>query len=74
MPGAQRGRRPGQIAKKAVSMSSRCDLVFPAGRMCRRLKQGRYSMMTGKGGGVYMAAVLEYVTQEILELAGNACH
>ena len=55
-------------------MSSRCDLVFPAGRMCRRLKQGRYSMMTGKGGGVYMAAVLEYISQEILELAGNACH
>ena len=71
MPGKQRGRRPGQ---KAVSMSSRCDLIFPAGRMNRKLKQGRYSLMTGKGGGIYMAAVLEYLAHEILELAGNASH
>ena len=74
MPGNPRGRRPGQTVKKSVSLSNRCDLIFPAGRMCRKLKQGRYPMMTGKGGGIYMAAVLEYISQEILELAGNACH
>ncbi len=68
--GAAKGRPAGV---KAKSQSSRCDLIFPVGRCHRFIKQGRYSNSTGVGGAIFMAAVLEYLTSELLELAGEMC-
>lgn len=58
--------------KGGVSRSSKAGLQFPVGRISRFLKKGRYAARVGSGAPVYLAAVLEYLTAEILELAGNA--
>jgi len=57
---------------KQTTRSSRAGLTFPVGRVHRFLKQGSYAERVGEGAPVYLAAVLEYLTAEILELAGNA--
>ncbi|XP_061660469.1 histone H2AX [Syngnathoides biaculeatus] len=57
---------------KSKSRSSRAGLQFPVGRVHRLLRKGNYAERIGAGAPVYLAAVLEYLTAEILELAGNA--
>ncbi|KZV35055.1 hypothetical protein F511_04360 [Dorcoceras hygrometricum] len=66
------GRKGGGPKKKPVSRSLKAGLQFPVGRIGRYLKKGRYSQRVGTGAPVYMAAVLEYLAAEVLELAGNA--
>ncbi|XP_038900828.1 histone H2A-like [Benincasa hispida] len=65
------GRRGGE-KKKSVSRSVRAGLQFPVGRIARYLKHGRYARRVGTGAPVYLAAVMEYLAAEVLELAGNA--
>ncbi|KAF8661314.1 hypothetical protein AX16_001411 [Volvariella volvacea WC 439] len=57
---------------KNQSRSERAGLQFPVGRVHRILKHGNYAQRIGQGAPVYLAAVLEYLAAEILELAGNA--
>ncbi|KAF9010240.1 histone 2A [Cyathus striatus] len=57
---------------KSQSRSSKAGLQFPVGRVHRLLKKGNYAQRVGAGAPVYLAAVLEYLAAEILELAGNA--
>ncbi|XP_054834364.1 histone H2A-like [Eublepharis macularius] len=67
-----RGKTGGKARAKAKSRSSRAGLQFPVGRVHRLLRKGNYAERIGGGAPVYLAAVLEYLTAEILELAGNA--
>ncbi|XP_067882702.1 histone H2A-like [Heterodontus francisci] len=67
-----RGKTSGKARVKAKSHSSRAGLQFPVGRIHRLLRKGNYAERVGAGAPVYLAAVLEYLTAEILELAGNA--
>eukprot|EP00798_Chlamydomonas_sp_ICE-L_P011780 gene11780-biopygen9436 len=66
------GKTGGRGGKKAVSRSSKAGLQFPVGRIARFLKKGKYAERVGAGAPVYLAAVLEYLCAEVLELAGNA--
>ena len=56
---------------KQTSRSTRAGLNFPVGRVARFLRRGRYAQRVGTGAPVYLAAVLEYLTAEVLELSGN---
>ncbi|KRZ11309.1 Histone H2A type 1 [Trichinella zimbabwensis] len=62
----------GKVKGKAKTRSSRAGLQFPVGRVHRLLKKGNYAERIGAGAPVYLAAVMEYLTAEVLELAGNA--
>ncbi|NWU95932.1 H2A protein, partial [Upupa epops] len=71
-----RGKKPAVPVKTEAaskkSKSAKAGLQFPVGRVYRCLKRGNYSDRIGPGAAIYMAAVLEYLSAEILELAGNA--
>ena len=66
------GRGKAKASGKSQTRSSRAGLQFPVGRVGRYLKKGQYARRIGGGAPVYVAAVMEYLTAEILELAGNA--
>ena len=67
------GRGKGGKAKgKSKTRSSRAGLQFPVGRIHRHLRKGNYAERVGAGAPVYLAAVMEYLAAEVLELAGNA--
>ena len=78
MSGGKRGKsgKHGKVAvgkskKRPLSRSVRAGLHFPVGRIHRFLKQ-RVAMKNrvGASAAVYTSAVLEYISAEVLELAG----
>ncbi|XP_072296439.1 histone H2A-like [Eucyclogobius newberryi] len=58
--------------KPVTSRSVRAGLTFPVGRLHRLLRKGNFAPRIGAGAAVYLAAILEYLSAEILELSGNA--
>ncbi|XP_063058427.1 histone H2A, sperm-like [Engraulis encrasicolus] len=58
--------------KTYLTRSARAGLQFPVGRIARFLRKGNYAARIGSGAAVYLAAVIEYLCAEVLELAGNA--
>ncbi|KAG2746235.1 histone-fold-containing protein, partial [Suillus brevipes Sb2] len=78
MPSAKssgKGKIGGKVKNedtKSTSRSTRAGLQFPVSRIHRMLRRANVSKRIGSGAPVYLAAVLEYLSAEILELAGNA--
>ena len=59
-------------SKGKKSVSAKAGLIFPVGRVGSLLRRGQYARRVGASGAVYMAAVLEYLTAELLELTVKA--
>eukprot|EP01139_Manchomonas_bermudensis_P023889 Amastigsp_a841710_150.p1 type:complete len:138 gc:universal Amastigsp_a841710_150:527-114(-) len=73
MAGKGKGKVSHKSSRKPISRSSRAGLQFPVGRIHTFLK--KRVTATGRVGAtaaVYLAAVCEYLSAEVLELAGNA--
>ena len=78
--GAKKGeksikRKSGSKMMKAkpVSGSIKAGTLFPTARLNRLFRQGRYSDRFSRSAGIFLAGVLEYITAEIIELAGSVC-
>jgi histone H2A len=54
------------------SQSAKAGLIFPVGRIGRLLRKGQYARRVGASAAVYLAAVLEYLSAELLELTTKA--
>lgn len=59
-------------ARKPVSRSKRAGLQFPVTRIEHSMTELSIVNRKSEGSAVYLAATCEYITAEILELAGNA--
>lgn len=72
-PAEKKAAKAKKTAKDTTrSRSYKAGLQFPVGRIHRMLRKGNYADRIGAGAPIYLASVLEYLTAEILELAGNA--
>ena len=62
----------GAAKKSGGSRSKKAGLIFPIGRVGSMLRRGQYARRVGASSAVYLAAVLEYLTAELLELTVKA--
>jgi len=65
---------PKKSVKKSVKGGKRANkagLTFPVGRIGTLLRKGRFSKRVSSGAAVFLAATLEYLTAETLELASK---
>ena len=63
-----------QVTPRRKTRSARAGLQFPVGRIHRCLRKGNWAERIGAGAPVFLAAVLEYLVAEIIDMAGTAAH
>ncbi|XP_058568554.1 histone H2A-Bbd type 1-like [Neofelis nebulosa] len=71
MSGRRSRRHRRRQRRHAVSRSRRAELQFPVSRVERLLRERRYAPRLNSSTPVFLTAILEYLTANILELAGK---
>ncbi|CAO3594816.1 unnamed protein product [Absidia cylindrospora] len=56
--------------KPRVSAQKRAGIHFPVSRITRLLREGKFASRYSVKASVYMAAVLEYLASELIDVAG----
>ena len=57
--------------RMSPSRTERAGIVFPVSRINRSIKKGKYAKGVGKEADVYLAATIEYLVLEMVELSGK---
>ena len=60
-----------QDERKRIRSSEKANLIFPVARLLRHMKDDRLAYQISVKSAVFLATVLEYMTAEVLELAGE---
>ncbi len=71
-PKAAGNKKRAAAAKKGGNRSAKAGLIFPVGRVGSLLRRGQYARRVGASSAVYLAAVVEYLVAELLELTVKA--
>ncbi|XP_008824511.1 histone H2A-Bbd type 1-like [Nannospalax galili] len=64
----------GKKQRRNISRSTRAELQFPVSRVDRFLREGNCAQRLSATAPVFLAGVLEYLTSNILVLAGEEAH
>ncbi|XP_005080642.1 histone H2A-Bbd type 1-like [Mesocricetus auratus] len=64
----------GKRRKETISRSRRAQLQFPMDRIERFFREGNVSQRLSASAPVFFASVLEFVTANVLDLAGKEAH
>lgn len=59
--------------KQRISKKQRAGLTLPVSRIYRQMKEGRIADRISDKSAITLASVIEYLTAEILEIAGEQC-
>ena len=62
----------GKTTSVRFSKSQKAGLNFPVARVSRYMKKGKFADHVASKASVFLSAVLEYLTAEVLELAGDS--
>lgn len=65
----KKAKTSGVGGRPRVTKAQKAHLIFPVSRIHRMLKAGRYAPRASDCAAVYLAAVLEYLVAEVIELA-----
>ena len=71
-PSKKSAKRSAGKSAGGAGKGKKAGLIFPTGRIGSILRKGRYARRVSASSGVYLAAVLEYLTAELLELSAKA--
>jgi len=55
-----------------TTQSRKAGLLFPVGRIARLMRDSQVAPRVSEGAPIYVAAVLEYLASELLEVSGKA--